>query len=247
MASDFELASRAIGGYGELTSAMAHNFLGPDSVIHRDNAIGCRLSPPAPAEAIENPWFNSVVVPFGAVPPVDSPDLPLCIWADTEAIEGRVVSDELCMPCLGLDLDPVVWNIPGAMDGVETPSAVVLGDVNERAYNSGGFTPIVTALRDPRVHFHGLKDPDSGLFVCVGMTVLIGTDVSINYVATEQSHRRRGLATRLMRAMLAFGCSQGMQTATLLASPDGLPIYERLGFRRAATVRGFLRAGEQGN
>jgi ribosomal protein S18 acetylase RimI-like enzyme len=77
--------------------------------------------------------------------------------------------------------------------------------------------------------------------VCVALTLTVGDDLGIHYVATEASHRRRGLASRLLRALLAAAREKGLRTATLQASPDGLSVYERLGFRRVATLRGYRR------
>ena len=71
------------------------------------------------------------------------------------------------------------------------------------------------------------------------MTLTRGADVSIQYVATPDRFRRRGLATALLRAILAGAYASGARTATLQASPDGRPVYERLGFRTVATLRGF--------
>jgi ribosomal protein S18 acetylase RimI-like enzyme len=73
------------------------------------------------------------------------------------------------------------------------------------------------------------------------VTLTLGDDLAVHYVATEAAHRRRGLATRLLRAVLAQARADGLRTATLQASPDGLPVYLRLGFRRVATLRGWLR------
>jgi hypothetical protein len=44
-------------------------------------------------------------------------------------------------------------------------------------------------------------------------------------------------------AVLAVARAGGMRSATLQASPDGLSVYERLGFRRVARLRGYLRPG----
>jgi len=65
--------------------------------------------------------------------------------------------------------------------------------------------------------------------------------VSIQYVATEAAHRRRGLASQLLRALLSAARDAGIRSATLQASPDGLSVYERLGFRHLTTLRGYLR------
>jgi ribosomal protein S18 acetylase RimI-like enzyme len=73
------------------------------------------------------------------------------------------------------------------------------------------------------------------------LTLAVGDDVSVQYVATEARHRRQGLASRLLVAVLAAERARGMRSATLQASPDGLPVYERLGFRRVALLKAFLR------
>ena len=93
----------------------------------------------------------------------------------------------------------------------------VLGDINERAYGQiGTFSPLVRKLRDDRIRIYGLRD--GGAFVCVGLTLEMGDDASIHYVATEASHRRRGLASQLVLAMLATARNEGKRSATLQAS-----------------------------
>jgi GNAT superfamily N-acetyltransferase len=123
---------------------------------------------------------------------------------------------------------------------VEVPPLALLGDVNERAYDDPGFfSAFVQTLRDDRARVHGLRE--NGAFACVALTFAVGDDLGIHFVATEAEHRRRGLATRLVRALLTAARDEGMRTATLQASADGLPVWERIGFRRVALLRGYLR------
>ena len=183
-------------------------------------------------------------MPAGAEPPADDPLLPYCLWTVADSVPARVVGPGIATPCMGIVLaDPAL-----ALDGVpevEVPSLAVLGEINERAYGDAGvFGPLVRALRDDRVRTYGLRD--RGEFVCVALTLAVGDDVSIQYVATEASHRRRGLASRLLLAVLAAARDAGMLTATLQASPDGLSVYKRLGFRSVAMLRGFVRPDSVG-
>lgn len=237
MIDDAELARRSILGFGEMLAALGRWGVGPQAEVRRPDALGARID-----AAADNPWFDGAVVPLGAAPPADYPGLPHCLWAVADAAPGRVEEAGIATPCLGLALDHPALRLDGAAAEVAAPSLAVLGDVNERAYGQFGvFGPLVRELRDGRACTHGLRD--GGAFVCVALTLTVGDDLGIHYVATEASHRRRGLASRLLRSLLAAAREKGLRTATLQASADGLSVYERLGFRRVATLRGLLRPG----
>jgi GNAT superfamily N-acetyltransferase len=231
---DAELARRSLRGFGEMVAALGR---GEDrgAEVRWPNAVGARMR-----SAAGNPFFDAVIVPAGAVPPPDDPRLPYCVWTVEDAVPGRMEEAAIATPCMGVALDDPALDLRGPAPEIETPPLRVVGDVNERAYGDfGTFSPLLQAVRDDRIRVHGLRD--EGVFVCVAVTLSAGDDVSIHFVATEASHRRRGLASRLMLAVLAEARDQGMRTATLQASADGLPVWERLGFRRVATLRGYLR------
>jgi GNAT superfamily N-acetyltransferase len=209
--------------------------LGGAAAVRRPDALGARVD-----AASDNHWLDAAVVPAGAEPPAtDDGGLPHCLWAVAGAIAGRVEEPGIAMPCLGLALDD--GDLPRSDAVVETPSLAVLGEVNDRAYGQlEALAPLVRTLDDPRAATHGVRVNDE--WACVLLTLRVGDDVSVQYVATEQAHRRQGLASRLLLAVLAAARADGMRSATLQASPDGLPVYERLGFRRVALLRAFLRA-----
>jgi len=226
---DAELARRSIAGFGEMVAA-----LGGADAVRRPHAVGARVD-----AASENHWLDAAVVPAGVAPPaVDDDGLPHCLWATAEAIAGRVEEPGIAMPCLGLPLDALAHDAPDV--AVEVPSLATVGELNDRAYDQHeALGPLIRALEDPRVRTHGLRVGDA--WACVALTLRVGDDASVQYVATEAAHRRRGLASRLLLAVLHAARAEGVATATLQASPDGLPVYERLGFRRVATLRAFLR------
>lgn len=234
--TDEQLARRSILGFGEMVAALGRWGVGADAVLRRPDALGARL----PSVA-GNPWFDAVVVPPGAAPPADDPLLPGCVWTTGAAVPGRVEEPGIATPCLGVALDDPSLALGDAAAGAETPPLAVLGDLNERAYGeTGWFVPLVAALRDPRIRAHGIREGDA--FVAVALTLDVGDDLSIHYVATEAAHRRRGLASHLVRGALAAARARGLVSATLQASAEGLPVWTRLGFRRVAMLRGFVRA-----
>jgi ribosomal protein S18 acetylase RimI-like enzyme len=233
---DAELARRSILGFGEMLAALGRCGPGAAAEVRRPDALGARID-----AAAANPWFDAAVVPPGAAPPADDPELPRCLWSVADAAPGRVEEPGIATPCLGVALGDPALALDGGARDEQAPSLAVLGDVNERAYGDTGgpFGSVVRALRDDRVRTHGLRD--AGAFVCVALTLTLGDDVSVQYVATEAEYRRRGLAGRLLLAVLAAARDDGLRSATLQASPDGLSVYERLGFRRVATLRAYLR------
>ena len=54
---------------------------------------------------------------------------------------------------------------------------------------------------------------------------------------TDPEHRRRGLARRVMDALLAWCQANGVRRVCLHASPDGRALYEQLGFRPTNEMR----------
>jgi ribosomal protein S18 acetylase RimI-like enzyme len=237
MIDDVELARRSNIGFGEMVAALGRWGLGAEVEVRRPSALGARIET---AGAADIPWLNGAVVPPGVAPPIDDPGLPYCLWTLADAVPGRVEEPAIATPCQGVALDDPFLRLEGVASDVEAPSLAVLGEINDRAYDQTEVLgPLVRALRDDRVRTHGLRD--GGQFVCVALTPALGDDISIQYVATEASHRRRGLASRLLLAVMAAARAQGMRSATLTASPEGLSVYQRLGFRCVATLRGYLR------
>jgi GNAT superfamily N-acetyltransferase len=177
----------------------------------------------------DNPWVDAAV---------DQGDA-YAVWSRGDRVRGRVEDPSLAMPVLGLELADAA--LEGGERDPQAPPMEVVGQVNDRAYEQGDvLRPLfVAADGAPGLRAHGIRV--DGVWACVLLTLRVEDDVAVHYVATEAAFRRRGLASRLIRAALAEARDEGATTATLQASPDGLPVYERLGFRRVATLRAFLR------
>ncbi len=81
--------------------------------------------------------------------------------------------------------------------------------------------------------------PD-GCFVAVSEDQVIGTVTTTSYgtelawigmMLVDPDHRRRGIATELMRASIEYLVAQKIRCIKLDATPEGKPVYERLGFQ----------------
>ncbi|MFJ1756465.1 GNAT family N-acetyltransferase [Kitasatospora sp. NPDC088134] len=56
----------------------------------------------------------------------------------------------------------------------------------------------------------------------------------VHTVVTDPRHRRRGLAEAVTRALVAELQQKGCSSVELIATEEGLPLYEKLGFAPAA-------------
>ena len=216
-------AQESIIGFAEMLACLGRTGVGGATEVRTGGLVGARVP-----WATDNHWIDAAV----AGPAAELVEPPHCVWS-TAVPRGRRELAEFAMPCMGLVLGE--WRPPGE-EVVETPPLAIVGELNDRAYGQQArLAPLIAAIVDPRVRTYGVRV--DGEWACVALTLRIGDDVSVQYVATARRFRRRGLAARVVGAALTDAREDGVRTATLQASPDGRSVYERLGFRTLTTLR----------
>ncbi len=92
-------------------------------------------------------------------------------------------------------------------------------------------------LRHPDITYLAAKSNGT---LCSAMTAIRhGRTVGIWNMATAPEMRRQGGAKALLSVAMAQECERGAERFFLLASRDGKPLYERLGFATADTATIF--------
>jgi len=76
--------------------------------------------------------------------------------------------------------------------------------------------------------------------VSTGLGFRTGRTIGVYNVATLESARGRGYGAAMTQRVVADGVAAGCDVAILQASPMGLPIYERLGFRTVVEYMGYV-------
>lgn len=76
--------------------------------------------------------------------------------------------------------------------------------------------------------------------------VMNGPVPGIWNVGTVSRYRRRGIGASMMTSVLLEAAAEGHRASMLLASRDGIPLYEQLGYRTLSTVRVFVKNREWG-
>lgn len=85
------------------------------------------------------------------------------------------------------------------------------------------------ALDEPALQFTvAIRQED--ILAVVGTTRL-GPLVYVDLMATSPTHKRQGIGYALLQTVLATHAAAGATDAFLIASDEGKPLYERLGFR----------------
>lgn len=70
-----------------------------------------------------------------------------------------------------------------------------------------------------------------GVPLATALTYVTGSSAGVYWVGTLASAERQGLAGACTRLAVNAGFERGARLVTLQASPFGLPLYQRLGFR----------------
>jgi N-acetylglutamate synthase-like GNAT family acetyltransferase len=111
-----------------------------------------------------------------------------------------------------------------------------VGAINDRAYGYGGdwFSRALTRLPDGAVHIYVVRQDGAAVGCCAATDT--GANTEVQMVAVVPEARGRGIARKLLGHALADAAERGNETATLIATPLGYPIYERAGFEPLARV-----------
>jgi GNAT superfamily N-acetyltransferase len=99
-------------------------------------------------------------------------------------------------------------------------------------------------LRVPEVaHYlglvHGVPVASASMVLVEPLPGVWGGVSSVWNVATLHGYRRRGIAAEMMHRLIEDARRDGFDSSMLLASRDGLPMYERLGYATLGDVRLF--------
>lgn len=98
-------------------------------------------------------------------------------------------------------------------------------------------TLISQAITSPDIQLLSLLDEETGRTAATGMLCTAHEMAGIYYVATVPEFRKRGYAKRIMNALIRKAIELDFDRVCLLATPDGVPLYEKCGFRKVCPVR----------
>jgi ribosomal protein S18 acetylase RimI-like enzyme len=187
--------------------------------------------------------------------------VPWRIWAGPDSDPGLAAAllaagaTELhADPVMALSLDPAtVLAVPGSAAQVPGLAVAEVTGPDELAGFVGCYGPSFgipgEALAAQLAVERCRQDPPGTLVRFTGRVggMLAGTaallvrhGVAGLYVITVRPEfRRRGIGTALTAAALAAARDRGVPVATLHATPDGEPVYRRMGFTEVARYRRF--------
>jgi len=130
------------------------------------------------------------------------------------------------------------------LDGVERPppdaltnwtaegELTAVGRVNDRSYTFGtdSFSRSLQTLPDGAAHVYVASDEAGEPIGCLTVVDHHGNS-EVQLVAVVPEARGQGITRRLLGHALADAAERGSETSTLIATPLGYPVYERLGYR----------------
>ncbi|MCF3107197.1 GNAT family N-acetyltransferase [Niabella sp. CC-SYL272] len=72
---------------------------------------------------------------------------------------------------------------------------------------------------------------DNGTVAACGRIALTDDVAIYDRIVTSEGHRRKGLATAVMKYLTAIACSRGIAKGVLVATDEGSVLYETLGWK----------------
>jgi ribosomal protein S18 acetylase RimI-like enzyme len=230
-------------GFAELQLLLGAHA-GPGQTLERDGLVAS-VVPNAP----DSPTLNAAVALDPDKAPEHLEELATRyskarvrrwgIWLDggaslpAQALNHAGMVVTAASPGMGAALDAISTdgNRPNAAD------LATVGRVNDLAYGNfdGRLERTLTPL--PNGVLKGYRVDLEGRPASVALALHHGDDCGVSFVATAPKARRLGLASQVMRQVLADAHKHGCTTTTLQATEVGERLYENLGYRRLCVMQ----------
>jgi len=162
------------------------------------------------------------------------------VWLDPAAkdlvrhLQRSGLTMSASAPGMGAELERLL--LPHR-NGVPPADLATVGRVNDLAYGNGDGRLERTLTPLPPGVLRGYRADLDGEPASVALAMHNGDDCGVSFVATVPAHRRRGLATEVMYALLLDARAQGLSTTTLQATEPGERLYRTLGYRRLCDMQ----------
>jgi ribosomal protein S18 acetylase RimI-like enzyme len=161
------------------------------------------------------------------------------VWLDSSATAAARALTEAGMvvtsasPGMGAAIDEITV----AAEIPRTADLATVGQVNDRAYGNYDSRLERTLAPLPNGLLKAYRADLDGVAAAVAMALHHKSDCGVSFVATVPQARRRGLATNVMRQVLAEAREQGLTSTTLQATDIGERLYNNLGYRRLCVMQ----------
>lgn len=81
---------------------------------------------------------------------------------------------------------------------------------------------------------------EHGDLAASGACGLVGDACVFDQILTQEAHRRRGLGTMVMNALVRAALERGVVSGVLIATPEGRALYQALGWVQATEVTSVI-------
>jgi len=216
------------------------------SVLRREGIVAS-VVPSAP----DSPALNAVVALEPAAAPYALDELAhqyaeagvrrWAIWVDggawdvTAELRRAGLAIASASPGMGAEIQRLQLDLSHA-DRDAGADLRTVGRVNDLAYGNvdARLERTLTTLHEDTLR--GYRSNLNGAAAAVALALHHGGDCGVSFVATVPQARRRGLATEVMRSVLADALHNGLDSVTLQATEQGERLYQQLGLRRLGSM-----------
>ena len=240
---DGTLRARLWEGFARLQTLLG-GHAGPGRVIEADGLVAS-IVPNAP----ESPTLNAAVAlqPDQAVAVLERLAERYAranvrrwgVWLDASATAAaRALTDaRMVVTAASPGMGAAIAALAITPETAHVADLSTVGKVNDRAYGNYDSRLERTLAPLPNGILRAYRADIDGAAAAVAMALHHNRDCGVSFVATVPQARRRGLATNVMRQVLAEAREHGMTSTTLQATDIGERLYSNLGYRRLCVMQ----------